>query len=1102
MSSSFFRAAILSPALARRISDGRSTRRGLADKTTDVGPIVVGGAADLHWDVTINGSALGLDRTRDLSYLRDPVVSLRHFNLRSFEFGNWMTELQRQEYHYGTMEGFVDLARIVGVPQQEIGMGGRLSMAYGARGTPGALAHYERHERVVINLSKARTGDYNGKGALAHEYGHAIDNMAAMLLDPKAAMPWLSGGRSTATGIDEEKAKQRDLFGAMERFFQTLFWKNGKLTPWITGMKRLPEYWRRRNEIWARTFDFWVSRELQRLGIRNKWLSIELLSHAGVRVTPTPAMMDDVDPLIREIVRGAFALFRSRAIARKGEDLPQDPVTDVEETPEEEPPKPDPNPDPPTDPPEDDGWLPMSSAPKDGTWIQMNFGTTAKPLSYRMRWKDGYWRDHADYWDGFFGVPIGWRPDGANRRGETASTEDGWLPMSSAPKDGTVIEIRQGKDTVGSTVLWKNDDWVSNDQWEVKPFDKPTAWRPVQCERASEPPPTNTAPLEIETHSGTHGDTTFIATRDRRVPARYRVRELDELIPSHDPHTFAPNARYPGGCQQRDYTHDKAEQAKVQRNATSFEPAFLISNAPTATDGPPIVTPAGVVLGGNSRTMSLMLVEDYEPYRRYLARQASAYGISERDITSMRRPVLVREVTIDMAECSTYSNILNKSLTQELDITTEAISFARQVTPGAIDAMADAFESADADTLAEALRDTSVERKVTATLRQIGIINDQNVSQWIDPATRRLSDLGRLTVEKLFVARVLRDKKVIDAVPAYTGLVAKSAPILLRMQAIGGEWDITSLIEEAIRQENKRRQSGSTRDEFIRQKDAFSEDITPSVIVVWNALEKPRTFKAFIESYVKQAERESQGPGFGFDEGMSADELLRRIADDRGLAGCCDDGPDAVVDVPSDQCSVTSLADIYRLRGEPLAWSPRWKPAMGNLPSGFLMLVWGWTGQGKSTFALDLSVELSRFGRVLYATAEERLEAGMLGERARLIRASSRDVDFTNDTHPFDRLERTIEAAQYRFVVLDSINYLLEQDDVDVEKLVKLRERHPGVSVILVAFSDKDKTSFVGHRLFGFASDVVVRVDEGIASIEKNKYGRTPVTMKVFPHQR
>lgn len=981
-----FRTRILSPALSDRLDRRKKSKSGLSDKTTDVGPIVDGGRVDAAWgSVDLDADRIGVPSIRSAPYLRDPLAAVTHFNLRSIEFGNWMSETERQHYLYGTMQSFVDLAKLLGIAQGDLGLGGRLSIALGARGSGPGLAHYEPLDHVVINLTKGPKGEFQGKGSFAHEYGHAIDNMIAVLAgEPRRV--YMSGGGSIAHTINQKRAATKGFPGSYERLFQTLYWDGSKERSWSKKLRKLSGYYNRREEVFARTFETWIAREMERQGIENTWLSEPGSGRVqGVSIYPPTELIVEVDPILREILRDAFKLFAKHRLARKGRTVDTDP--DGEQLPGTK------------EPPKDDA--------------------SGKPPK---------------------------------------------------PPKGT-----------GGPIVY--------------------------------------------------GTKTVINTRTKKIPARYAVTDLSRLIASHNAETFAPNANYPSLCQQRDYTHDKAEQRKVQQNAQAFDPAFLVANAPTATDGPPVVNRSMVVLGGNSRTMSLSLLEDYSVYKNYLVEHANIYGIDPSGLDHFERPVLVREVDIDMSECATYSNILNKSLTQEIDITTEAVSYARQLTKGALDDLAERFEAAETDTLAEALRDTPTAHHVVKVFRQVGIINDQNVSQWLDPATQNLSDLGRLTVEKVLVANVLTDKELIDAVPSYTSLIAKNVPLLIRMQAIGGEWDLTPAIEEAIRQEAKRRRDGTPREQFIRQKDAFSEDVREGVVTVWNALERPRLFKTFLDTYVSQAERESQ-ESFGFDEPMTPAELLEKIATTKGLSGLdcpcgLEDDPeesDIIATMPppaqeapeddrphkeapdpenplteppveppehppSDQCTVTSLSDIFALTGQPLAWSPRWKPLMGNLPAGFMMLVWGWTGQGKSTFAMDLATEIARFGKVLYATAEEKLEAGMLAERARLIRARSDSVFFTNDTYPWPRLESTIDAGGYTFVILDSINYLLQQKDVEIETLVKLRERHPGVAFIFIAFSDKEKSMFKGDSLFGFASDIIVHVHKGMARLEKNKYG-------------
>lgn len=94
---------------------------------------------------------------------------LKSFTFHGGEFGNWLNDNDRQyslDYGY---DAFYDLALALDIPSEAISMGGELSIAFGARGSGNAMAHYEPL-RQVINLTKTK-----GAGSLAHEYGHAID---------------------------------------------------------------------------------------------------------------------------------------------------------------------------------------------------------------------------------------------------------------------------------------------------------------------------------------------------------------------------------------------------------------------------------------------------------------------------------------------------------------------------------------------------------------------------------------------------------------------------------------------------------------------------------------------------------------------------------------------------------------------------------------------------------------------------------------------------------------------------------------------------------------------------------------------------------------
>lgn len=92
------------------------------------------------------------------------------FGFRGGEFGNWTNQADRQQALNAAFDALHDLARVMGVPPKAMSLGGKMGIAFGARGKGKAAAHYEP-VKLVINLTRT-----SGAGALAHEWGHALDD--------------------------------------------------------------------------------------------------------------------------------------------------------------------------------------------------------------------------------------------------------------------------------------------------------------------------------------------------------------------------------------------------------------------------------------------------------------------------------------------------------------------------------------------------------------------------------------------------------------------------------------------------------------------------------------------------------------------------------------------------------------------------------------------------------------------------------------------------------------------------------------------------------------------------------------------------------------
>ncbi len=92
------------------------------------------------------------------------------FGFKGGEFGNWMTQVDRQGSLNMGYDALKDLAAALKVSDKDISYKGELSIAFGARGSGSYVAHYEPM-RQVINLTKMR-----GAGSLAHEWWHGLDD--------------------------------------------------------------------------------------------------------------------------------------------------------------------------------------------------------------------------------------------------------------------------------------------------------------------------------------------------------------------------------------------------------------------------------------------------------------------------------------------------------------------------------------------------------------------------------------------------------------------------------------------------------------------------------------------------------------------------------------------------------------------------------------------------------------------------------------------------------------------------------------------------------------------------------------------------------------
>ncbi len=149
----------------------------------------------------------------------------------------------------------------------------------------------------------------------------------------------------------------------------------------------------------------------------------------------------------------------------------------------------------------------------------------------------------------------------------------------------------------------------------------------------------------------------------------------------------------------------------------------------------------------------------------------------------------------------------------------------------------------------------------------------------------------------------------------------------------------------------------------------------------------------------------------------------------------------------------------------------------------FHMMIYGKGGGGKSTYSIGFAAYLSKslIKKVLYIADEEKLSF-KLKEKFDRLNANNRNLDI------IPTFNETM-FGKYDFVFIDSVT----STGIDPDKLKKLKELYPTTSFILV-FQTTKEGNFRGSKEWEHEVDVVVKFENGMATVEKSRFGAKGLT--------
>lgn len=360
-------------------------------------------------------------------------------------------------------------------------------------------------------------------------------------------------------------------------------------------------------------------------------------------------------------------------------------------------------------------------------------------------------------------------------------------------------------------------------------------------------------------------------------PARYSVRELDDVEPSHNPHSFEPNPDYEY-TNDRDYSNPQnAARVATYSASGNFDPDHVLTPSPTAEQGPTIIDPRGNALGGNNRAMTINRVYASNgpaaaSYRAGLAANAAQFGIDPDELQRFKNPILTRELTDQPTGDQAQKAItdFNKVGASRLTPEEQAVTDGKRMSPRTISLInGNMGELGDGATLAQALRgDRGAE--IVNSLVSDGVLTRQEANGYVDDRDM-LTPAAKDRIAKGLVGRLFdKSAHFAETRPELRNKLERVAPQVIRVED-QPEWNITQPLRDALGLVADARAHKVNLDDAVSTADlnglAAGKNYSPDVLAIAKTLERGpvNAAKAF-RQYANDAEMSRDGAQTAFFE--------------------------------------------------------------------------------------------------------------------------------------------------------------------------------------------------------------------------------------------
>lgn len=180
-----------------------------------------------------------------------------------------------------------------------------------------------------------------------------------------------------------------------------------------------------------------------------------------------------------------------------------------------------------------------------------------------------------------------------------------------------------------------------------------------------------------------------------------------------------------------------------------------------------------------------------------------------------------------------------------------------------------------------------------------------------------------------------------------------------------------------------------------------------------------------------------------------------------------------------------SIKQAYAKKFKTFAFDGIWKAVFDDPETTGAWIIQGDEKHGKSTFALILANYLTKFGKVLYISAEEGISKHFVRTMKRLGLSDTNRKFQIGEYEPWEELEKRLAKRQCQKIVFID-NMTAYRDETTKSMLQELLRKHTDKLIVLVSHEERGLPDTAQGKLWRKLSKIIVRV-EGLKAFAEGR---------------